>query len=243
MFDYHLGLMTGIDIPIPELQIAIHQPTIKEISMVGEQDFFIGIQLLCINKNLYIEDQAILDSTTNFQLLLAILNEKQAAEKKNAVQQVFSLIFPQATTIFSPRSIVLNCGEENVIIDEENFEVFQKILIACFCIKGSGQEQFNPKGKKAEEIAKKLMKARQRVAEQKMSGQGEGTSMFSQYISILTVGIGSMSFKDVCDLTMYQLYDLIERYTLYVNWDLDIKSRLAGGKPDSPAENWMKNIH
>lgn len=30
---------------------------------------------------------------------------------------------------------------------------------------------------------------------------------------------------------------------LYVNWDLDIRSRLAGGKPESQCENWMKNIH
>jgi len=52
-----------------------------------------------------------------------------------------------------------------------------------------------------------------------------------------------MSLQDCLNLTMYQLFDLIERYSLYVNWDLDIKSRLAGGKPDSKPDNWMKNIH
>ena len=45
------------------------------------------------------------------------------------------------------------------------------------------------------------------------------------------------------DLTMFQLYDLVERYGLYVNWDIDIRSRLAGGKPDKQPDNWMKNIH
>ena len=35
-FDYRLALMTGVDIPVPELQIAIHQPTIEEISLIGE---------------------------------------------------------------------------------------------------------------------------------------------------------------------------------------------------------------
>jgi hypothetical protein len=42
---------------------------------------------------------------------------------------------------------------------------------------------------------------------------------------------------------MFQLYDLVERYHLWINWDLDIRSRLAGGKPDSKPDNWMKNIH
>jgi hypothetical protein len=42
---------------------------------------------------------------------------------------------------------------------------------------------------------------------------------------------------------MFQLYDLVERYNLYVAWDIDIRSRLAGGKPDHHPDNWMKNIH
>ena len=102
------------------------------------------------------------------------------------------------------------------------------------------QTTFNPADKKAEEIAAKLMKARQRVAEQNGSA---GSSVFSQYLSILTVGLSSMSIFDLMNLTMYQLYDLIERYMLFTNWDMDIRSRLAGGKPDSKPDNWMKNIH
>ena len=84
------------------------------------------------------------------------------------------------------------------------------------------------------------MRGRQRVAAQK----GEAnTSLFSQYLSTITVGINSMSLQDAMDLTMFQLYDLVERYMLYLNWDMDIRSRLAGAKPDSQPENWMKNIH
>ena len=52
-----------------------------------------------------------------------------------------------------------------------------------------------------------------------------------------------MSIIDCKNLTMYQLFDLIERYMLYTNWDLDVKSRLAGGKPETQVDNWMKNIH
>jgi hypothetical protein len=42
-----------------------------------------------------------------------------------------------------------------------------------------------------------------------------------------------MGLQDIMNLTLYQLYDLVERYKLYMSWDLDIKSRLAGGSPDS----------
>jgi hypothetical protein len=84
------------------------------------------------------------------------------------------------------------------------------------------------------------MKARQRIAAEK---NASGNSILSQYLSTLTVGLSSMSLHDLLNLTIYQLYDLIERYMLYVNWDLDVRTRLAGGKPDSKPDNWMKPIH
>ena len=239
MFDYNLALMTGADIAIPELEITLHQPSIKEISMVGEHKFFIGIQMLCIDKTC-ISEEEVREKTTNFEVFLTLITQKNMADKKEAAIQVLSLILPEYIPIFTPRSIVLKCNDTNIIINEENFEIFQKVLKDQFCLSGSGQEVFNPKGKKAQAIAEKLMKARQKVAEQ---GPSNSNSIFNQYLSVLTVGISSMSLSDLVDLTMYQLFDLIERYQLYMNWDIDIRSRMAGAKVDTPVENWMKQIH
>lgn len=241
MFDYRLALMTGVDIPIPELQIAIHQPTIKEISMVGEHDFFLGIQLLCIDKKAYVQDERVLEQTNNFQLFMAVIYESQAADKKAAVLQVLRLLFPKAKVNFTPRSMLLSQDGVIITIDEGNFEILQELLIQQFCLAGSGQEQFNPQSQKAREIAQKLMNARQRVAKQKASSNSG--SMFAQYLSVLTVGLGSFTLKEAMELTMYQVYDLIERYNKYLNWDIDIRSRMAGAKADKPIENWMDNIH
>lgn len=242
MFDYRLALATGVDIPIPELQTVVHQPTIKEVSMLGEKDFFTGIQLLCIQKTMYIEDETLLANTTNFQIFMTMMNEKQIADKRESVVQTLSLLFPTAKIIFTPRSLIINQGETSSIIDEGNFNMLQQVLQDIFCLNKTDQQTFNPVNKKAKEIADKLMKARQRVAASKAKDQ-DNNSMFGQYLSILVIGMGSMSLQDCTNLTMYQLYDLIERYTLYVNWDLDIRSRLAGAKGDKPVENWMKPIH
>lgn len=241
MFDYKLALTTGVDIPFPELQIIVHQPTIMEISMIGEAAFFTGIQLLCIDKKMYIEDETLLARTNNFQIFIAMMNEKQMAEKKTAVLDTLTLLLPQNKVMFTPRSMLLNLNEGNVTIDEGNFEGFQSLLREMFCLNKTDQSTFNPANKKAREIAQKLMKARQRVAE--LNAKENSGSMFGRYLSVLTVGLGSMSLQDCCKLTMYQLYDLIERYTLYINWDIDIKSRMAGAKGDKPVEDWMKNIH
>ena len=86
------------------------------------------------------------------------------------------------------------------------------------------------------------MKGKQKIAELKGETRNQG-SILARYVSILTIGLNTMSFQDCLNLTVYQMFDLVERYGLYVSWDLDIKSRLAGGKPEDKPEDWMKNIH
>lgn len=240
--DIRLALMCGSDIPIPECQLTVHQPTIREISLIGEQDFFVGIQCLCIKKSMFAKDESLLEISNNFQIFMTIMSEKQAADKKAAVQQVLTLLFPQSKIIFTPRSLLISGNGITITIDESNFEFLQAAISSICCLKTGPMDQqtFNPADEKARVIAEKLMRGRQRVAAQK----GEANvSIFSQYLSIVTVGVGSMSLNDAMNLTMYQLYDLVERYMLYVNWDMDIRSRLAGGNPESKPDNWMKNIH
>lgn len=240
--DLRLALMCGTDIPVPECQLTIHQPKIKEIALIGEKDFLTGIQCLCLNKSMFTQDESVLSNTTNFQIFMAIMSEKEALEKKIAVQQACTLLFPNQKIVFTPRSIMITGSEQNILIDENNFESLQQALSQICCLNSSsmGNQNFNPADKKAKEIADKLMRGRQRIAAQ--NGE-QNVSIFSQYLSILTVGINSMSLNDTMDLTIYQLYDLIERYSLYINWDIDIRSRLAGAKMDSKPDNWMKNIH
>ena len=240
--DYRLALMAGIDIPIPECQLVLHQPSIKEIAYIGEANFFTGVQCLCLQKNMVIQDESLLQNITNFQIFMTIMQEKQTVDKKEDVLSVLNVLFPKYQVMFTPRSIMFSSSEGVFMIDESNFENLQYVLSQIFCLQNSDAASFNPGNKKAKEIADKLMKARQKVAQLKAEEGGEGSAL-AQYVSTLTVGLGSMSLDECLKLTMYQLYDLMERYSLYVNWDIDLRSRLAGAKPDKPVDNWMKNIH
>ena len=239
--DIRLALMAGIDIPVPECQLVLHQPTIKEIAFIGEKEFFIGLQTLCLNKSMFIEDKDVLNDISNFQIFMTVMQDKSTQDKKQAVINNLNVLFPKHKILFTPNSILFQSPEGPQMVDEKNFESLQYIIKEVFC-QFSGpmdQQAFNPGNAAAKEIAEKLMRGRQRVAAQKSSNNG---SIFSQYLSILTVGLYQPLEKSL-NLTMYQIYDLIERYSLYMSWDIDIRSRLAGGKPDSQPENWMKNIH
>ena len=133
---------------------------------------------------------------------MTIMSEKETKDKKLATQQLLQLLFPNHNIMFTPRSILLQGKENSSTIDESNFEFLQEILKQVFCVSNKNNQQagFNPANEKAREIAEKLMRGRQRVAEQNGSANA---SIFSQYLSILTVGLSSMSLQELMDLTMF----------------------------------------
>ena len=188
------------------------------------------------------QGESLLADTNNFQIFMTVMAEPSEVEKKEAVKQVLQLLFPSYKVSFTPRSLLFVGTELTATVDELNFDALQQVVRQALCVNSGPMDQqtFNPANEKAREIAEKLMRGRQRVAA--LKGE-DNASIFAQYLSILTVGLESMSLQDCLNLTMYQLFDLMERYSLYVNWDIDIRSRLAGGKPDSKPDNWMKNIH
>lgn len=241
--DYRLSLICGTDMLIPECNLVAHQPRIKEISFIGESDFFIGAQTLCLHKTMFIEDKTILDSINNFQIFMTIMLQDETKDKKANILNVLNLLFPSYKVNVTPNSLLfIKEGIPPITVDGNNFEALQEVLRLIFCMHNGPMDQqaFNPANDKAREIAQKLMRGRQRVAAQ---NGNLNVSVFSQYMSILTIGLGSMSLQDLTNLTMFQLYDLMERYTLYTAWDLDVRQRLAGGKPEGTPDNWMKNIH
>ena len=238
--------MAGIDIPIPELQLTIHVPVIKEIALMGETKFFMAVQYLCLDKESLIQDETLLSSLTNFQVLMKVLEQSQDKDKKNAVIMLLTLLFPDYIPVITRNSIILTKQGENqpLLIDDNNFDIFQSVLKEILCVNSLFQGSnviYNPANDRAKEIAEKLMRGRRKVAEIKSKGNNE--SVLTRYISILTIGSNTMSLEDCLNLNMFQIFDLMERYNAFIEWDVDLRVRLAGGKPDKPVESWMRDIH
>lgn len=242
-----LTLMTGADIPAPEIGLTIHQPTIKEIGVVGEVDFITGAQCLLISKKTLVAVdnslESALNQTNNFNIFLELIQNKETKKQKKNVEAVLLVLFPQCEKIiFTPRAILLKHKEEDVIIDERNFESFQDYIRIILKLDAAGGDDFNPANEEAARIAAKLKRGRERVAQQKATQGESGGSVFSIYLSALTIAL-HIPLSELIKLTIFQINDLIERYQLWLASDIDTKVRLAGGKPDSQPENWMKNLY
>lgn len=247
-----LALLSGIDIPIPDLQLTMHQPTIKDISYMGELEYFSILQLLCFNKATLIaanpKGASSLSAMNDFQIFMMLMNQAEDArmrERQNQVCSVLAIMFPGYVIQFLPMGLFFSNAttKHSLMINETNFQTLKDALGEITGVNNStgGQNSnYNPKGSKAAKIAAKLMRGRARAMQQNNQGS---SGILGRYVSILTVGLESMSLNDCLNLTVYQLYDLIERFGLYIGWDLDIRSRLAGGKPDDKPDDWMKDLH
>lgn len=208
MKDIDLALFTGVDIPIPECEIILHQPTITEISMIGEKAFLSGIQILTVDKEVF-KGEKDLSNTTNFQIFMTIMLEKEAKEAKKQVIDALSLIIPNTKVNMTPRALLLNYNDTNIIIDEGNFEEFQNILRQVFCLK-KREDDFNPANAEAAKIAEKIRKGKAKVAHLKGDDVG---SIYARYISTLAIGL-KISINELKNHTIYQINDMLERFSL-----------------------------
>ena len=238
-----LLLLSGNDIPFEEAKISIHQPTIKEIAYIGEEAFFTGCELINFSKNILPEqDKVNLEDKTNFDILIAILRERNAVmqRNRNCVEMVLALIFPWYTIDITSDAIVLEKEEERHLINNDNFETFKTIFNMMFSFSKDESRDYNPSGEVAKRIAEKLKQRHQKLAELKEGKQK--IDILSRYVSILAVG-EHKDMNSLLNLSVYQLFDEFERFKLKMSYDIYFQAKMAGAKDLKEVEDWMKDIH
>jgi hypothetical protein len=217
-----LTLLSGNDIPIEEIHLLLHQPTIKEIALIGEDAFFSGCELLRFNKeNLSSEDRNRLESIANFDIIMSIMREKNPSAQKQAVgaQMVLSLLFPTYSIHlnFDNMSIDFKPENEDIVfrLNKDNYEIFTKILGEILSLDGGEGTDYNPSGSMARQIADKLRDRQAKLAAAK-GNNNQKIAILSRYVSILAVG-ENKDMNSLLNYTVYQLFDEFKRYQLKLN--------------------------
>ena len=243
--DNELLLLSGEDIPFIEAQTVIHQPKLREISMVGERSFLSGTKFLTFTKNMLSEkDKTGLEDKTDFDIIMSIMCSSEKVEQKNDVTLLLSLLFPTSQIKYTNGEIVLINDESGIVrINNLNYEIFRDILSSMFCLNEifGEDKSYNPVGKRAEKIAAKLQAAKDKKLK-KQGGETTKVAIYSQYVSILAVG-ESKDINVLMNYTPYQIMDEFRRFQKKEAYDMNIKVRLAGATDVDDVDNWMENIH
>lgn len=260
-----LQKLAGVDVPIPEMQVSFHQPTLKEIALVGEDNFFRAVQTfkacdptkfreIMIN-GLEGEELAVQEQTLrmNYQTPWSIFNFQ--LENDSSIEMSFKmflvLAFPTMTNVSfirNPNIIQLTFNENEkvrvVILQENNFKFLHEVILFLFDTETEDDKKsgLNPIGEQAERIAEKI-----RIAQEKRNPSGkdannpENTSIIGTMASILSSSDG-ISLKEVLDLTFPQLIIQMNRTTLLRSYSTQITLGAFGGLDVDDIVEWQKNL-
>ena len=221
--------LSGQPVQIPECNIYIEQPKIKEIVAFGEDDFLIGVSLLGHPERMkeqLIQGNSLLESYDDFQILLMLLREEQMFAE--TVLKFLQFICPSFIIELTDNAILF------FILEDEkkrqvgqlypfNYEAFKAILNDVFEVKliNKAEPDYNPVNEAAAAIAKKLKEGRDKI--NKLRNKDEGPqSLFGRYASILSIGM-QMDINIFFNYTPFQLYDSFNRYFSKVSSDLYTK--------------------
>ena len=234
--------------------IKLYNPTITEIGekINDEDDFFFAIKLLSSSLMSFIPGD-IPQNFSDFDILFALFYESQnnddfnlfSKEKIKAIKELFLLLFKDYNISMGKEEFIFSKDETIFILNSNNFQEFQNIIKEMFKVSflfdGGGSEQsYNPASEAAQKIAEKLKKSREKIAE--LNGKKHTTALIENYIMIVATGLCQNPQVLADTLTLYQLLTIFVRVKMQLEWDLDIKCRLAGGSPEEHPDQWMSII-
>lgn len=239
--------LSGQPVFLQSCNITITPPKVKDILIFGEDRFLMANHILGKTDKFLAqvrEGNSELDKYSDFQLLLVILKEE--ANSRRLVNDYFELVFPDYQIELTENS--MDFKNDNKIVGRItpfNFDVLQITLIELFEPYKDNKEEYNPANDKAAEIAEKLKRGKQKLAELKNRGKKEETSLFATYSSVLAIGLG-ISINMFMEYTPFQLYDAFNRY--FAKHQSDIYQSLSmqpfadTSKIEAP-EEWYRNLY
>ena len=246
--------LSGLPIQVKDCNIAITQPTIKDVVVFGEDDFLVGVNLIAkTSKFLTIKPtgNSQLPMLSDFQLLLVVMSQDEEVEK--IIHNFFKLVCPNYIIDYQEAYISFYIQDEkeedkNYLVGQLNpftFPSLQTIVDDLFNPTTlDGEPDYDPANDLAAQIAKKLEAGRKR--KQKMRAETEGPqSMFAKYVSILSIGL-QMDVNIFFNYTPFQIYDAFTRYFDKVSSDLYTKvatTPLMDASAMEEPQEWTRNLY
>ena len=125
-----LLLLSGAPIPFIEGTVTMIQPTIYDISFLGEEVLFTGCELLKFTKDILLEEDKLrLINYNDFNILMSIMNDKSGPMTNNlrCAKQVLDLLFPRYSVQITSEKIEFRDPQTYTLegeINEDNFHSF-----------------------------------------------------------------------------------------------------------------------
>jgi hypothetical protein len=160
------------------------------------------------------------------------------------IPELYDLFINGINLLFNPKNLQVIKNENIIFIDEKilnrnNWMQISNIVKLQNCFKK--EEKYNPADPRTAELLRKRDEARRKVAKAKGS---DGDSLnFADLVSVLSANGNGIDIFNVWDLTFYSFNNQFARMKMLEDYDISIRSLLAGAKSeDVDLKHWMSKI-
>lgn len=254
-----LEVLTGAPIPLISLGLSVKQPTIKEISLIGEDFYFMAVGVFGqSDRELFMsrldndglteqeirerDMQLSIQMSTDYSVFQYYVSSIQ--EIRIAIESLFYVIFPELSNVeWLPRIGVQLCfGENSKILTEESFAELKNIITTVFDYSNQAEQEkaYNPANKMASDIAEKIKKAKEIRSRQRPDSQ-KSESVLADICTIVSA-VNNIPITEVIDYTYPQLSIMYERCTLLQGYTNQIRMGAFGGIKEEDVIDWTRAL-
>lgn len=215
-------------IPIETKIGPIHQPKLMEIAEIGMSEFNHYVGTLAFDPKDLEMDFGELQVQTFDIIIVSAMRDENFLKKVTAALSFFfkeEVFFHKEFSFFFVGDLF-----QQKIIDGTNFEELKAIIKMISCVdekEKKEKEKYNPLGKMAERIAEQQKRAREQIEKLKAKQNKKKQSEFSDLVSAFCIFSHQLP-EAVYNLTLYQFINLFKRSQAYEDYEIKIKSMLAG---------------
>lgn len=260
MSNVGLSRVAGVPIPVLGFMESAKQPSINEIAMMGEENFFIATGIFSISdKEEYIkrmledvppEELGPLTAEINYiikddlDVFLKIAQENKYNE--GVISSLLYIMFENYSFIdYKNRTIVFRSENGNKVINLniENFTELNSVISSIFNNKTKKDEveDFNPAGDLASQIAEKIKAARSKKAIDEGGSKGKSDSILGDMVSIVATGDG-IPLQEVLKLTFAQLFIQFNRTIMLSQYRTQMTLGAFSGIDSDDITDWTKPL-
>lgn len=242
----------------------IYPVKLKEIVCVGNDIYNQYLSYICISADSFNDEETRkeLANATSFMLILSLCTQDNSGYFLKVITNALEFFLKKEVVFISYlngffigstkelKKILKSVDDETSAIDQfykngfignDNYESFKKVIMLQNCIGIDTIEEKKYANEKAKKIADDLRRAKEKINKVKAK-QGEPLSLFD-LISAFSANSRSFNIMNVWDLTMYQFDDQFKRMQMIEEYDVGVRSLLAGGDSKKvDLKHWTRKI-
>lgn len=248
--------LSGCQVPIKMCGIYITPPSVREIVQFGETNFFSMVQILSDIKKFVApikEGNIALAQRSDFQIFIGILLEEETSEVRRMFDQFMQLCFEKFIVEITKKSINFKVEENGANIGQINpfnLKEFSLVLKELFLPSKMNEDEeieynIDPNNAAAVRLLNKIKENRKKRAKAAQSEAEKNSSIFAQYISILSVGMGA-DINTLYGYTPFQIYDMFSRFIAKMSYDTYqqiITTPFVDSSKIESVDNWVGDMY